>query len=304
MTVFRPALILLTIALITAGCGETAEPEHNVTIVVTTTILGDVVRNVVGDNAAVEVLLPLGTDPHDYQASSRQVASIQDADLVIANGLRLEEGLLGVLESAAEDGANVVSLGEMLDPIPFAGASTDHDDTTNDPHFWLDPQRMAQATAIIARELETIDGTVDWKSKGAAYAAQLLAADKEIARILSAIPAADRKLVTNHGSLGYLATRYDFEIIGTVIPGGSTIADPSSSELAELVKLVSSENVSAIFASTSEPAALADAVAAEVGKDVQVVDLYTGSLGEPESGADTLIGLLETNARLIAGAMS
>lgn len=297
-------MVVVAIALVTAGCGNADQPEGDLTVVATTTILGDVARNVVGDSAAVEVLLPLGTDPHDYQASSRQIALIQEADLVIANGLRLEEGLLGVLETAAADGANVLSLGEMLDPLPFGATSADDENHTDDPHFWLDPQRMAEATAIIVRELEAIDDAVDWKSRGEAYAAQLLETDEAAAAILSAIPTPDRKLVTNHDSLGYFAARYDFDIIGTVIPGGSTIADPSSSELADLVRLVASEDVSAIFASTSEPAVLADAVAAEVGKDVKIVDLYTGSLGEPGSGADTLLGLLETNARLIAEAMT
>ncbi|MCP4304868.1 MAG: zinc ABC transporter substrate-binding protein [bacterium] len=302
MTALR--ILAIAIVLVTAGCGSANNPEGDLTVVATTTILGDVARNVVGDSASVEVLLPLGTDPHDYQASSQQIALIQEADLVIANGLHLEEGLLGVLETAAADGANVLSLGEMLDPLPFGSESADDEDHNDDPHFWLDPQRMAEATALIARELEAIDDTVDWQGRSDAYAAQLLATDEVSVEILSAIPTADRKLVTNHDSLGYFAARYDFDIIGTVIPGGSTIADPSSSELADLVRLVASENVPAIFASTSEPAALADAVAAEVGTDVEIVDLYTGSLGEPGSGADTLLGLLETNARLIAEAMT
>jgi zinc/manganese transport system substrate-binding protein len=297
---YRPTLVILAIVLAASACGNSdgTNSENKLTIVATTTILGDVARNVVGADGEVEVLLPVGTDPHDYQASSRQIALIQDADLVIANGLGLEEGLLGVLETAAEDGANVVSIGELVDPIPFGAGTGD------DPHFWLDPQRVADAGQIIAHELSAIDGTVDWASNADVYAAQLLTADTEVVDILSIIPADDRKLVTNHGALGYFAARYDFEVIGTVIPGGSTIADPSSSELADLVDLVKAEDVSAIFAETSEPAALADAVAAEVGDDVEVVDLYTGSLGEPGSGADSLIGLLETNARLIAEAMA
>ena len=100
--------------------------------------------------------------------------------------------------------------------------------------------------------------------------------------------------------LGYFADRYGFEIVGTVVPGGSTLSDPSSSELAALVAEVEAAGITAIFAETTEPTALAEAVAAEAGEAIAVVDLYTGSLGEKGSGAETLVDMLLTNARRIA----
>lgn len=305
---FRMACAILTIAVIAAACGnaDSNESEPTLTVVATTTIWGDVAHNIVGDHGTVEVLFPIGANPHDYQASSQQIASIQEADLVIANGLFLEEGLLDVLKTAAADGANVLEIGEYLDPIPFGFDNGSGEDIHrgDDPHLWLDPQRLATATQIIAAELAAIDSSVDWSARADNYAAELLAADKEITEILSAIPESDRKLVANHAALGYFAARYGFVVIGTVIPGGSTLGDPSSVELASLVEKIKTENVSAIFAETIEPAALAEAVAAEVGDTVTVVDLYTGSLGEPGSGAETLIGMLVINARLIAEALS
>jgi zinc/manganese transport system substrate-binding protein len=114
----------------------------------------------------------------------------------------------------------------------------------------------------------------------------------------------NRLLVTNHDALGYFADRYDFEIVGVVIPGGSTLADPSSAELAALVETLLETDVPAIFAETSSPAQLAETVAAEAGNDVEVVELHTGSLGEPGSGADTLIGMLRTNATRIRDALT
>jgi zinc/manganese transport system substrate-binding protein len=93
-------------------------------------------------------------------------------------------------------------------------------------------------------------------------------------------------------------------VIGTVVPGGATLAEPSSAELAALVEEIEAEGVRAIFAETTEPSVLADAIAAETGGTVEVVELYTGSLGEPGSGADTLIGMLITNARRIAEALA
>ena len=255
------------------------------------------------------MLLPIGADPHDYQASARQVAAIQEADLVIANGLGLEEGLADVLESAAADGANVLTVAPLLDPLPF-GAGHDDDARTmrprpgDDPHVWLDPLRMAAATRIVAEELSKVDDSVDWTARGNAYADALTTADEEIQATLDVVPPANRKLVTNHDALGYFASRYGFEVVGVVIPGGSTLAEPSSAELTELVSVVEREQVRAIFAETTNPEVLADAVAAEAGGDVIVVELFTGSLGEPGSGADTLIEMLTTNAQRIAQALS
>ncbi|NNC91542.1 MAG: zinc ABC transporter substrate-binding protein [Acidimicrobiia bacterium] len=296
---WKIAALAAALALLSAGCGVDALGGKGLRVVATTTILGDVARNVVGDGASVEVLIPVGTDPHDYQASSQQVASIQQADLVIANGLLLEEGLEDVLRSLTDDGANILELAPLLEPLPFA---TDAD--SGDPHVWFDPIRMVEAARIIATELTAISGGSQWLAQAEAYAVELVAADKQIAGILEAVPLDQRRLVTNHDALGYFAARYDFEIVGTVIPGGSTLADPSSAELAALVELLEDQGVSSIFAETTEPSVLAEAVAAELDARVEVVDLYTGSLGEPGSGAETLIELLTTNANRIAAALT
>lgn len=288
-------------ALLFAACGDAATEAGSLRLVATTTILGDVARNIVGDDAAVEVLYPVGADPHGFQPSSRDVAAMEEADLVIANGLGLEEGLTDVLESLEDDGANILEVAEGLEPLPFA---VEGDETEGDPHVWLDPLRMGDAARSIATELSSIDPGGDWTARAEEYASELLAADGKIVEILAAVPLETRKLITNHDSLGYFAERYGFEIVGVVVPGGSTLAEPSSSELAALVNEVENEDVPAIFIETTGPSVLAEAVAAEVGEGVAVVELYTGSLGEPGSGADTLIDMLITNAERVAEALS
>jgi len=120
---------------------------------------------------------------------------------------------------------------------------------------------------------------------------------------LAVVAPADRKLVTNHLSLGYFSDRYGFEMIGTVIPGGELMANPSSTELASLVEVIEREQVRAIFTETIEPDTLAQAVADEVGYDVEVIELYTGSLGESGSDGDTLVGMLASNVRRVAEAL-
>jgi zinc/manganese transport system substrate-binding protein len=281
---------------------EAALPSEVVHVVATTTVLGDIASIIAGDEMTVEVLMPRGTDPHDFQPSSQQVASINDADLVIANGLGLEEGLTDVLEAADADGVNVLEVGPLVDPIPFSEGGPD--ELGDDPHFWNDPLRAATAAEVVAAALSEIDPTTNWATRASAYAGELRALGAEIEAMLEPIPEGNRKLVTNHDAFGYFAHRYGFEVVGVVIPGGSTLAQPSSAELAALVEVMEEEDVRVIFAETIEPTVLADAVAAELGEDVEVVELYTDSLGPPGSGAETLIDMLRLDAERIAAALT
>ncbi|MGI9643374.1 MAG: metal ABC transporter solute-binding protein, Zn/Mn family [Acidimicrobiia bacterium] len=322
-------VLVVVLAMVAAACGsDDASADENLpTIVVTTSIWGDVVENLVGDDANVEVIIPIGADAHDFSPSSQQVAAIQTADLVVANGLGLEEGLEDVLEAAAADGVNVLEVAPLVHPIPF-GLDDEHSDEDHsdeegehsdedhsdeegehadehahdgdDPHVWMDPDRVALAALEIAEALTALDGTIDWMGRAVSYSDELKKAGVEAEEMLAVVAADQRKLVTNHEALGYFADRFDFEVVGVVFPGGSTLSDPSSAELAELVETMENEGVSTIFGESSSPSTLADAVAAEVGDEVQVVELYTESLGEPGSGADTVIGMTLTNAERVA----
>jgi zinc/manganese transport system substrate-binding protein len=299
----------LVVLSLLAACGNAVgDGDEGLHIVATTSIWGDVVGNIVGEDARVEVLIPTGADAHDFEPTSGQIASLQEADLVVANGLGLEETMEDTLDTALADGANIYELAPDLDPLPFSGDAHDDEEEDDhdgaDPHVWFDPLRVAAATELLGERLAEVDGSIDWRKRAADYAAELVAADDEITQIVAEIDPEERKLVTNHEALGYFARRYDFEMIGVIIPGGSTLADPSSADLAELVEEIEHEEVTAIFAETSQPTRLAEAVAAEVGRDVSVVELYTESLGEPGSGADSLIGMLVTDARLIAEALT
>ena len=302
-------LLTVAFALSVAACSPGNEDESGsdgVKVVATTTMLGDIARNVVGDQGAVEVLLPIGADPHGFQPSSSQVSAIYKADLVIANGLGLEEGLADVLAAASADGVNVLEVARDVDPVSFIDRRPCNVDTARicDPHVWLDPERDAETALLIGGALALTDASVEWEARAEDYAAELRESDRAIEEILSVVPAPDRILVTNHGSLGYFADRYGFEVIGTVIPGGSTVSEPSSADIAALVGVINETGVSAIFAETTEETSLADAIASEVDHPVRVILLFTGSLGPPGSGADTLIGMLETNANRVAGGLS
>jgi zinc/manganese transport system substrate-binding protein len=268
----------------------------------TTTIWGDVVANVAGEAATVEVLMPIGANPHSYEASARQAARLRDADLIVANGLGLEEGLENVIAAAHDDGIPVIYLAELLDPLPFAAAdhapAADSGEEGTDPHVWMDPLRVADAATALAAALDAI-APGPWTENGAAYRTDLADLDVAIADGIATIPAENRKLVTNHYAYGYYANRYGLTMLGTVIPAATTQAETSAAAFADLVALIEAEDVPAIFGSTSEPITLAEAIADEAGRDVAVVALYTGSLGDAGSGAETYLDMMRTVTRLI-----
>jgi zinc/manganese transport system substrate-binding protein len=281
------------------GCSSTPGDDERPLVVVTTSIVGDLVRQVAADEARLEVLIPIGADPHDFAPSARQAASLYAADLVVASGLGLEAGLADALEAAAAEGVAILELGPALDPRPLGGSKS----VTPDPHWWLDPIRAASAAELIALRLGQV-GAGDWTHRAASLAAELRSLDDELRTSLAEIPVERRTLVTTHDAFGYFAERYDFEVIGVLIPGGATQAAPDPQALAALAAAIRQAGAPAIFAETTLPTNVADALATEVGSEVQVVLLYTGSLGAPGSGADTYVAMLWTNVERIVEALA
>jgi zinc/manganese transport system substrate-binding protein len=315
----------LAAGLVVAACGDDASSAggsgDTPTIAVTTTILGDVVANLTGDLATVDVVMPANTDPHEFQPSARQAAALREADLVVANGAGFEAGLEDTVHGAEDDGVTVF---EAIDHVATldAAAPDDHDDEHEaedegedgddhghegaDPHFFTDPARMADAAEaladVLAEEVTALD-TDEFRDRSAAYVAELRALDAEVDTTLAAVPAERRKLVTNHDVFGYFADRYGFEVIGAIIPSTTTQAAPSAGEIDALAATIAAAGVPAVFADTSSPESLADTLADEVG-DIEVVTLFSESLGDEGSGADSYTGMVRTNAGLIAGALA
>jgi zinc/manganese transport system substrate-binding protein len=306
----RSAALVLALAVATAACGSgDAAGEERPLVVATTTILGDITANVAGDEATIEVLMPTGADPHSYEASARQAARLRDADLIIANGVGLEEGLLGVIAEAEAEGVAVLRVGELVDPKPFLdpgggdGPGAGEGENGLDPHVWMDPLRMVDAVELIGEALQPALGD-DVRDRAAAYQSALRELSGEIAAAIATIPPERRVLVTNHLAYGYYAQRYGLELLGTVIPAATTEAETSAAQFAALVELIERERVPAIFGSTTEPIRLAEAIAAEVGFDVEVIQLYTGSLGEAGSGAETYVEMMRTSTQRIVAALA
>jgi zinc/manganese transport system substrate-binding protein len=279
------------------GCGGAA-PERSV--VVTTNILGDVTRNVVGNEAEVTVLMAPDADPHSFGISAQQAARLERAGLVVHNGLGLEEGVQRHVDAARAEGVPTFAAAEAVDPLPFST------DGSPDPHFWTDPQRVRRLVDLVADHvIEHVDGVdeVAVRRNAANYGAAVEELDAELVARFGRIPPERRKLVTNHHVFGYLSQRYGFEVIGAVIPGGTTLASPSASDLESLATAVRAAGVPAVFADSSQPDRLARVLADRAGVHVAVVPLYSESLTRDGGGAATYLEMMRANADAIARAL-
>lgn len=289
--------------------------------VATTTQLGSVLHDITacaGTTSAT--LMGPGDDPHDFSASSQQVAELVRAKLVVANGLGLEGALTDTLATVAADGAQVYEVAPLLDPLTFeqieasheghdhkAAAGDEHaghDHGAFDPHVALDAGRMARAAHLIGAELARVTDEPRHAACGDQVAADLRATDESVRQILAAVPAERRVLITDHDAYQYFAQAYRFDIAAVVVPGGSTDAEPSSSEIAGIVDVMRHEQVGAIFSNNAASPRLVQAVAREAGTQVKIVELYTGSVGPAGSGAETYASMMTTNAHRIADALT
>jgi len=265
-------------------------------VVVTTNILGDVVQNVVGDEVEVMTLMRPNSDPHSFEISAREAARILGADLIVANGLGLEEGLIQHLSSAAEAGVPIVEAGEVIEVLDYSESGAP------DPHFWTDPGRMLPVIeAVRDAVLEHVPG-VDAETvtaSAAAYAREVVELEASMITAFETIAPEHRRLVTNHHVFGYLAERFGFEIVGAVIPGGSTLAAPSASDLRDLVGAINEAGVTTIFAESSQPDRLVQVLAEEADLRVTVTELYTESLSEADEPASSYLTMMRTNTERI-----
>ena len=322
--------LILAIALLiaSAACsnndgdsdGSDSGDAPTLKVVTTTNIVADWVQNVGGDHVEVNSLLPVGGDPHTYQPGARDVARMVDADLVLTIGLNLEGNWLReLIQNASADESRIITLGESVDPIAFSetgghpGEEEEHEEEDHeeeddhgplDPHFWFDPSRVKIAVNDIAERLAAADpsNAADYRANAAAYGAQLDELHTWTIEQLSVLPNEKRILVTSHDSLSYFAVVYGFEVVGTVIQGGTTEAEPSAELIGELSEVVEHEGVKAVFGESMVTERIARAIAEESG--AEFVSLYSGSLGPEDSGADTHIGMIRTNVELIVNALS
>ncbi len=296
--IFNSITALAITAIFLAACGSApSKNDGALNVLTSTTFLADIAQNVAGDRAKIESLLPVGADPHSYQAAPSDVAKISESKVLILNGLEYEHFIESLLENAG---------GERLVIEATAGLNPQEDTGSEhsvDPHMWLDPNLVITYAENIRDGLSQADpeGAEVYKSNADAYISQLKELDVWIVEQVSTVPAERRLLVTNHEAMGYFAERYGFEVTGSVIPSFRSNAAPSAQEMARLIDEIKNLNAPAIFLDTADNNILAQQIADETGVMI-VDDLHLESLtdGAP---APTYIEMMKHNVSKIVEAL-
>jgi ABC-type Zn uptake system ZnuABC Zn-binding protein ZnuA len=288
-------------ALLTAGCSGSGAGgdagDGGLRVVATTTQVADFTSNVGGDRVQVTSLLKPGVDAHDYEPSPADIDAIARADLVVQNGVGLEEWLGDTIASSGYSGPVVdASRGVRLRQV----------DGEADPHIWQNPRNAQLMAANVERALATAEPAAAprFAANLAAYTRELRALDADVARQIDSL--ANKKLVTDHDAFGYYIDRYGLELVGSVIPSSDTSAELSGRDIRDLVARIKATKVKAVFTEASLPARAAETIASEAG--VKVVGgedaLYGDSLGPPGSDGDTYLRMLRHNTATIVGNLS
>jgi ABC-type Zn uptake system ZnuABC Zn-binding protein ZnuA len=304
MTAWRLGGLLVATALTIGACAgttPTAAPD-TIRVVATTTVLADLVANVGGDRVTVSSVVPKGGEVHTFDPSPQDVVGLTEADLIVSNGLGLDEWLTDLAADAGAD-APIVELGEDLEIDYLEGdehegeANADH---AVNPHLWLDVANARLYAAKFADAVAAADPgrASDYEARAEAYDAELADLDAWIRDQIGAITPEDRKLVSFHEAFPYLARAYGLEIVGVVVdaPG----QDPSAGEIAALVTAIRAAGVKAVFGEAQFSDKLVRTIADETGATVET-NLYNDSLGDPP--ADSYLGMMRWNVERIVAAL-
>lgn len=294
-------VVVAACAVVLGACGGTSEVATETTpdttmerplVVVTHEVLGSIVREIAVDDVDVRVIIPNGKDPHDYEPSAQDIALLDAADMVVANGEKFEPAFAKVLDRLVADGQSVffatehVTLrdgdehdehGEHSDDKAHDGDNDVHGE--HDPHFFTDPVTVGELVPALAEALTASTG-ISHSARPARAADAFAAANTAVREVFATLSSGGCKIVTGHDSLGYLADRYGCEIVGVVIPSLSGLAEATAQDFADLAKAMKTEKVSAIFVDEGTSTRVSDRIAAETG--ARVVALPSHSV--PSSG--------------------
>jgi ABC-type Zn uptake system ZnuABC Zn-binding protein ZnuA len=301
--------VILCLINLLAACSpsDTDTAAVKLKVVASTTIIGDVVSKVGGDQIELTVLFPLDADPHSFSPAPKVIAEIETADVVFINGFGLEEALEELIYNTAVE--EVVTVSEGITPMDFDGgleeneAEHEHEHSDDDPHVWMNPLNVKIWADNIAETLSDLDpsNAETYRSNREDYQSEIDDLHNWILEQVAQIPLANRLLITDHDTLSYFAALYDFETIGVILPGGGTLAEPSAQDIAKLEDTIVSYQVPAIFVGTTVNTQLAERISRDTG--IQIVPLYAGSLSSQDGSAPTYIEMMRYNVTEIVTAL-
>lgn len=298
---------LVVLLAVCAACGsEKASPapsSNRYRVIATTSVFADLARLALGDTVQIDSIVPAGIDVHTYEPSPSDAAKIAAANLIIMNGLGLDEWVGSLIDATKKSSNDLVRLGEGLDAsdgwvyLAPAASGARH---PYDPHVWLDPRGaelyVRRIADRVARDLP--DRAAAIRTTSAKGLTEIQTLDTEVHTLFATISDANRKIVTFHDAFGYYARAYGITIVGVAI--ASPGQDPSAREIATLIDAIRTSGVTTVFSEVQFPSKVLTGIAAETGATV-LANLYSDALGA--APGDTYLGAMRANATAIAASM-
>lgn len=308
-------MALLALASFSAEAGERAVKVTDLKPVqlnggkvkVTTTInmISDLVHNVGGSRVQVTGLMGPGVDPHLYKASARDVRALQDAHLIIYNGLHLEGKMVDLLERSPKAIAVTDAIPKnrlITPPGGFIGI-----EGLQDPHVWFDVPLWKHTVFIVRDALTRVDpaGRSTYANNAAAYLKKLDALHQRVDKMMKTVPKRQRVLITAHDAFSYFGRKYGVEVRG--IQGISTVAEAGTKDIQDLASFIVSRKIPAVFIESSVPKRTVEAVVQATkarGSRLKIGgELFSDAAGTPGTREGTYIGMVEHNAKTISDAL-
>jgi zinc/manganese transport system substrate-binding protein len=321
------AVLLATLSILFASVGKPISAATKLRTVASITIIQDVAKNVAGDLADVDVIVPTDSDAHGYEPKPDDARKLADAQVIFTNGALLEGFLDKLIKTSSTKAAIVmVSKGVNIrkfsepnasgDKPEFLGISGEYQCQSAkegeeigdcDPHFWQNPLNVVKYTENIRDALISADAVNRdaYTRNAAAYIEKLQKLDQDIRAVVKDIPPDNRVIVTNHDALGYFAAEYGFTVAGVILPGGAAgeLKEPDPKAVAELIDSLKSRKVKAIFVENISSEKLAKQIASQAGVKV-VTGLYTDALGEKGTPGETYLGMMTANLNAFRDALN
>ncbi|MFN7472350.1 MAG: metal ABC transporter substrate-binding protein [Roseiflexaceae bacterium] len=308
---------LVGILVVLSSC-STAPTAANRTVVVSFSVLGDIVENVVGDAATVKTFVGPDSDAHAYEPTPQDAVALEQATAVVTIGLGFEPWLDEIYAASGSKSPVIVS-SAALKPIKVDPSAAGHADEEGhaeeeeahageaeelDPHVWHDAQNVITMVETIRDGLIAAmpDQAQTFRANSTRYIAELQQLDADIVTMVDSIPVERRKLVTNHDTFGYFAQRYGFVVVGTVLGVSTEGNDPSATEIVALTAAIRESAVPTIFIENMSNSSLIDNVAAEAGVTIAPA-LYTDALGSADSDGATYLNMMRYNVTTMKTAL-
>jgi manganese/zinc/iron transport system substrate-binding protein len=294
---------LLALAMI-AGCTSSGAQSRTgqVQVTATTGMVADIVRNVGREHVAVTALMGAGVDPHLYKAAESDISKLSRADVIFYNGLHLEGRMGDIFVKMARTKPTVA----VAEGIP-RDRLLQVQDGAEDPHIWFDVSNWMEATKVVRDELARFDPAqrADYQANAAAYLKELETLHQYAAQQIATVPKEQRVMVTAHDAFNYFGRAYDIEVMG--LQGISTAAEYGLSDVQQLVELLVSRKVKAVFVESSVPKRSIEALVAGAKAKGHTVaiggELFSDAMGAAGTPEGTYAGMVRHNVDTIVAAL-